>query len=327
MRKKFALIACLGLATVAHAQSSVQIYGRVDLGVTRQNDGTSALTASNGKTGPDGKRWDVRHGSESRIGFLGKEDLGDGLSAGFQLEHRFLADTGVADPVFFKARSFVYIDSKTYGNLYLGREYVPIFWPALKLDPWLWDTVGSPSLNHQLATYRIDGHARANNSVGYKTPSFGGLTANVAVSAGEGVRPRSEGANVEYSNGPIYLAAGFDRQGDLQRVALVGGAYDFGFVRPRISYTRSKVLGVENENITLAASVPLNLHLLKFAVARLDPKGGDNNTTKVGVGYEYALSKRTAVYTDVGSAKQEGRVAGAERTRTTAVDLGLRHSF
>ncbi|MGN6827012.1 hypothetical protein [Paucibacter sp. M5-1] len=65
--------------------------------------------------------------------------------------------------------------------MYLGREYVPIFWPALKLDPWGWDTVGSPSLNHQLATYRIDGHARANNSVGYRSPTLHGFSSNVAV--------------------------------------------------------------------------------------------------------------------------------------------------
>ncbi len=244
----------------AVAQSAVTLYGRIDLGVTKQNAGTSALSASNGRLGPDGDRWDLRHGSESRLGFLGSEDLGGGLKAGFQIEHRFLADTGVADAVFWKARSYVYLDSNTLGNVYLGREYVPAFWPALKLDPWLWDTVGSPSLAHQFAGYRIDGHARANNSVGYKSVSFGGLTANAAVSAGEGTRDRSTGANVEYAAGPLYIGAAFDRQSSRLKVALAGMAYDFGFVRPRIMVTRATVAGVDATNITLAASVPVRAH-------------------------------------------------------------------
>lgn len=327
MRDRFLLIACLGWATVAQAQSAVTIYGRVDLGVTKQNAGTSAMTGSNGKTGPDGDRWDVRHGSESRLGFLGREDLGDGLSAGFQLEHRFLADTGVADPVFWKARSYVYIDSKKLGNVYLGREYVPIFWPALKLDPWLWDTVGSPGLNHQLATYRIDGHARANNSIGYKSINFAGFTTNLVVSAGEGVRNRSEGANIEYTRDALYLAAAYDRQASTNKVALVGAAYDFEFVKPRVSYTRSTVAGIDYTNVTIAATVPVNAHLIKFAVARLAPEGNNNDTTKTGLGYEYLLSKRTSLYTDVGSSTQQGAVKGLALTRTTALDVGLKHNF
>lgn len=327
MKRILTTLVCIAGAAGAHGQSSVTVYGRIDLGVTKQNSGTSSLTASNGRLGPEGNRWDVRHGSESRLGFTGSEDLGDGLRAGFMIEHRFQADTGVADPVFWKARSYVYLDSKTLGNVYLGREYVPIFWPALKLDPWLWDTVGSPSLNHQLATYRIDGHARANNSVGYKTINYGGFTANVAVSAGEGTRSRSVGANVEYTSGPVYLAAGFDRQTSINRVALVGGSYDFGFVKPRFSYTKSTVAGLDHTNITLAASAPMGQHLMKFAVARLDPEGDDNNTTKFGLGYEYLLSKRTSLYADVGSAKQQGSLAGVERTRTTAFDVGVKHSF
>lgn len=131
-------------------------------------------------------------------------------------QHRLAGGVGVAPglcrPWCRGARSSVCLDSKALGNVYLGREYVPIFWPGLKLDPWMWDTVGSPSLNHQLAGYRIDGHARANNLVGCKSVKFGGFSVNLAVSAGEGVPPSSRGANVEYSDGPLNLAAAFDRQ-------------------------------------------------------------------------------------------------------------------
>ncbi|MCR5864125.1 porin [Aquincola sp. J276] len=316
-----------GTGMPAHAQSNVTIYGRFDLGVTRQNDGTSSLSGSNGRLGREGERWDVRHGSESRLGFQGVEDLGSGLRAGFQIEHRFRSDTGEADPVFWKARSYVYLESAQVGTLYLGREYVPAFWPALKTDPWLWDTVGSPGLNHQFATYRIDGHARGNNSVGYKTPKWNGFSANVAVAAGEAARDRSTGANVEYASGPLYAGLGVDRQNADTRVVVAGAAYDLGWVRPMFTYTDSRVAAKDVVNLTLGASAPLGRGILRAAIARLDPDGDDNNITKLGLGYEHLLSKRTSVYADLGSAKQQGRLAGVERTRTTAVDVGLKHSF
>ena len=84
-------IACvLGLAgtiaspLAARAQSSVTVYGIMDLALRRvSNDGVDSLTsmASGGN-------------ATSRLGFRGVEDLGSGLSARFQLEHGLLADTG-----------------------------------------------------------------------------------------------------------------------------------------------------------------------------------------------------------------------------------------
>ena len=320
-------LACLTAACAAQSQSGVTIYGRIDLGITKQNAGTSALTGNNGRTGPAGKRWDLRHDSENRLGFRGVEDLGSGLKAGFQIEHRFLGDTGVADAVFWKARSYVYLDSKELGNVYLGREYIPAFWPAFKLDPWGWDTVGSPSLNHQFATYRVDGHARANNSVGYKSISFAGLTANLAGSAGEGVRNRSVGANLEYSSGPVYLAAAFDRQGELNKLALIGGSYNFGFVKPALMYTQATMAGKKASNVTLAATLPVATHLIKLAFARLDPEGANNDTDKFGAGFEYFLSKRSSLNANIGTAQQQGVLAGKAFTRSTVFDLGLKHNF
>jgi predicted porin len=322
-------LACLAIASGAvHAQTSgVTIYGRLDAGVTKQNSGTSALSGGNGLSGPAASLWELRHGSEPRLGFRGVEDLGDGLKAGFQLEHRFRVDTGAADAIFWEGRSYVYLERQDLGTVYLGREYVPAFWPALKTDPWLWDTVGSPGLNHQLAGYRVDNHARANNTVGYKSPALAGVTVNLAVAAGEGARPRETGANIEYANGPLYIGAGYDHQSGDDKVALVGAYYSFGAVRPSFTYIRSTVKGVDATNLTLAARMSMGQHIVKLAAARLNPDGDNNSTTKVGLGYEYTLSKRTALYTDIGSSRQQGNLAGQPRTRTTAYDMGVRHDF
>lgn len=327
MKSSLVALAALACAATASAQSSVTIYGRLDVGVTRQNDGTTSLNGSNGQTGAAGERWDVRQGSGNRLGFRGTEDLGGGLSAGFHFEHRFTADNGAADATFWAARSYLQLQSKTLGRVYLGREYIPAFFPALRLDPWGFDTVGTPGPKHQLANYTIDGGIRSNNTVGYQTPSFAGLTVQAAIAAGEGTRPRGTGVNVEYLRGGLYLAAAMDRQSDAQKVALVGGSYDFGFVKPMLTYQRSKVAGVDHRNLSAALTAPIGAGVLKAGWFRLDPTGADNNTTKVGLGYEYFLSKRTSIYADVGSADQEGRTGLIERTRTTAVDLGLKHNF
>jgi len=67
--------------------------------------------------------------------------------------------------------------------------------------------------------------------------------------------------------------------------------------------------------------------LLKLAVAKLDPDGANNDSTRLGVGYERYLSKRTSLMANLGSGKQQGNLAGVARTRTTVYELGLKHNF
>lgn len=322
-----AALVALGATLPACAQSTVTIYGRVDLSLTKQNAGTSSINAGNGQIGPAGNRWDLRPGSAGRIGFRGSEDLGGGLQAGFLMEHRFNPDTGETLTPFWQARTTVELSSASLGAVYLGREYIPAFWPALRLDPWGFDTVGTLGPKHQFAQYVVDGGIRSNNTVGYRSPSFKGLTTNLAVSAGEGVRRRAVGANVEFRGGPLYLGAAFDRVDSANELALVGLAYDFGAVRPALTYVRSTVAGLKHTNLSVAATAPLPGGLLKAAVARLDPAGADNDTTRIGLGYEHFLSKRTSLMANFGSADQQGVLSGKARTRTNVYELGLKHNF
>ena len=106
-----AALALLG-GTAAHAQSSVTVYGRVDLSLAQQADAV--------------KNKEIRNGSGSRLGFRGVEDLGGGLSAVFQIEHRFDADTSAAKDAakngpFWEGKSIVGLEGG-FGRLTLGRE-------------------------------------------------------------------------------------------------------------------------------------------------------------------------------------------------------------
>jgi hypothetical protein len=73
--------------------------------------------------------------STSRIIIRGVEDLGSGLSAGFHLEHGILLDAGaaVAGTQFWDRRSTVGVNSDAWGELRLGRDYVPSYLKLVSL--------------------------------------------------------------------------------------------------------------------------------------------------------------------------------------------------
>jgi len=134
MKKSLLALAVLGaFAGAASAQSSVTLYGRVDLSLARPL-GSSDLMMQNG--------------SGSRFGVRGTEDLGGGLKALFQIEHRFCADSGFTGAGgvcsattagnfrHWNGRSILGLSSGPH-TVHLGRDYTPAFlWGHLLADPW-----------------------------------------------------------------------------------------------------------------------------------------------------------------------------------------------
>ena len=353
------ILAMLGsFAGAAFAQSSsVTIYGIIDQGVSRMDDGRSTLTFAQVAVIGRPSVWTVRSATSSRLGFRGSEDMGGGLKANFQLEHRFMPDTGAVEPrdgasttVFWNAHSWVGL-SGGFGEVRLGRQYVPAFHVAINSDPWSYDyNVGGASG----FTRGGNGVIAAYNGVVYRTPKLAGFSAEVMVAAGEGGAAvvnapagrvgRNEGANVQYSAGPLWAGLGYNNSKQegtptKNRYWNLGIAYDFGFVRPIVSYS------VGNNNVAgnpytrtylIGATAPLGQARMKAVAARYDAAVGQNfnaanpflpqltggqNTTKFGLGYEYFLSKRTSAHADVGTAKTEGV------SRTTGVEAGIKHVF
>jgi predicted porin len=356
MKKSLIALAALGaFAGAASAQSSVTIYGIIDVGVSKTNSGTSQLTFL-----PDGligarNVYNVRSSTSSRLGFRGTEDLGGGLKANFTIEHRLAPDTGAQEfgsAGFWQGQSWVGL-SGGFGEVRLGRQYVPAFYIGLASDPWGYDYNVAGVIGF---TRGGNGVTRANNAVSYRTPNLSGFSAEVQVAAGEGGSPvfgnatqgRNVGANVQYAGGPLWVGVGYN---DLDqnnafdnRYFNVGVAYDLGFVRPILAYSQGRT-GTNTNNDTksylVGATAPLGGGRLKAVVARHDAAAGATpatgasfgggsypvytngaNTTKFGIGYEYFLSKRTSVHADVGTAKTQGAF-----TRTTGVEAGVKHVF
>jgi len=353
MKKSLLALAVLGaFAGTASAQSSVTIYGVLDMSIAKDNCSATTVCAVN-PGAPAGDAWTMQQSTTSRLGFRGNEDLGGGLSAQFQIEHRFNPDTGAQNQTpFWNGRSYVQLSSAAAGAVYLGREYTPAFWVQLKSDPFGNDGVGQTGVGINWAGYMTPdvasgvttspqaawpagGSARSSNTIGYKTPSLGGLTANVAVSLSESSgQGRNTGFNVEYAAGPIYAGLGFEKindgASDGRGVTNFALHYNLGFVKPMFYYAKSKsgALGADDNKVyLLSASAPLGNGLLKVGFSKISfENGAETGHKKLGLGYNYNLSKRTNLYADMGSAT--GRAAnGTKGERNTAYAFGVRHTF
>jgi len=135
-RKAGLLAAFMSTATLysvsATAQSSVTLYGLVDMGVR--------YTTHADPQG-DSKVQMVSGASESHFGFQGVEDVGGGTKVLVDLESRFFPNSGVTDPAYpFFNTAFVGVRSDSYGKLTMGRQINPLadaVLSAFVTNPWL----------------------------------------------------------------------------------------------------------------------------------------------------------------------------------------------
>lgn len=338
------------IATSAHAQSSVAIFGVIDAAVTRVQGSER------------GSRIGLSSGSSagSRLGFRGREDLGNGLSASFWLEGSLGVDSGTADGLMFNRRSTVSL-SGNWGEVRLGRDYAPTYWSATRFDPF--GRVGVAT-NQGLNNFGVS-TVQNSNAVGYLLPKLGGIYGQVQYAFGEkpSGAPNAHqgdyfGARLGYAQGTldIALAWGQYRQvigaSDIAPVTLgrnlevsnLSAAWDFGFIKPMAFFGRELVPGAPTgssqiDTYLLGFSAPLGVGEFKASVARYDRKDSANDFSKLGIGYGYSLSRRTELYVNAALLKNQGASAqslsttGLTRTGTrpggksNGFDIGMRHSF
>ncbi|MBN8443034.1 MAG: porin [Thauera sp.] len=358
MQKKLIALAVAGLVSVpAFAQSNVTIYGVVDMGY--QYTGDSVFDNVKSRSGIDSG---ISAGS--RIGFRGTEDLGNGLKAGFVLEQGIAVDTGntAAGQGTFGRQSFVSL-SGGFGTVALGRQYTPSHvLLAGNIDPFGLGkgTVGS------IANYYI-AEARLDNLAAYVSPNWGGFSFVAGYSfnaVGNEQSPKIEDAETDtrawviaptYKNGPIYVAFNFHKLDpvlsglDSTKVWDLGGTYDFGVAKVGAVYGQRKTDDVKVKQWALTGAVPVGAAgkvQVSYGQRKID--GLFNDDAKVSqwaLGYEHALSKRTALYTayaqqnqndeqefltqvgigGAGISDASGNNAGAGYQR--GFNLGVRHSF
>lgn len=186
--------AALCASAAASAQTStVTLYGSIDqyLNYMKSSSGASYTSLNDGAF------------LRSRIGFKGVEDLGNGLTAKFQLEHGLSADTGTqADSTrFFDRQSWVGIASKEYGEFRLGRQNTAIFYRGDYID------YGSRTLGSIVNNFGTP--SRYDNDLSWQSPRWAGLMLEAHYALGESTAGSGKQAvyqlAADYLNGPFRV--------------------------------------------------------------------------------------------------------------------------
>jgi predicted porin len=318
MKKQIALGLLAAVAAGgAFAQSSVTVYGRLN------------VTLESQKHGDDDRISEVVNNA-SRIGFKGTEDLGGGLKAGFQIEHGFDPTTGAAAGTFWGRQAEVNIGG-AFGTVRLG-TFTPESYYA---------TADYISMhNHDTGTSSDALYAFApwsnTNKVGYASPVFSGFQFHAAVSEGNATTERAYDLAGNYDAGPLHVGVGFAKQDEIKQAA-VRVLYEFGAFTIGGYYQRdANAWGVLNASpvgygsrntFRLSGMYAFGANELHLNVGRAGEYKDvdDSAATQWTVGYNYNLSKRTKVYAFY--TRLSDGDAGVYGGDFDSMAVGIRHNF
>jgi predicted porin len=302
------------LSLSAQAQTSVVVYGLVDLGLAKSTDAVTVL----------------RENKPSRLGFRGTEDLGNGLSAFFNLEIEIQADTGAQVGPLFNRQANVGLKGN-FGSVALGRTKNLTDGATNRIDPFKTDGVIG-KINENILRAGV-GSSRVNNALTYNSPKLKGVVGSLQVVASE-VSDADAGYNVlvAFDDGPISVHGSYARpvqaapSNTEPDLFTVGAGYTIGPAKVTAAFARGETETAARGRFK-GAVIGLTYQLGKTgevlaSAGRLEQTTAtfkDRDTLKeFGIGYTYFLSKRTSLYA----------FAGNERVaRIKSYQAGITHNF
>ncbi|MDZ5458028.1 porin [Azohydromonas lata] len=362
MKVAAAWVALLGWGSCAWAQAPeanhVNVYGRINTGIEH-------VRISGSDIGSLTRLSNYR----SVVGFRGEEALGDGLKALWQIEGGFSLDSGAGNMANRDTRVGL---AGPWGTVFAGVWTLPYTSATSTFDPFYPTTAGymalmgngsAPNATHLSDTSSFD--RRQANQVQYWSPNWKGLSARVAhglredVNRDTGAKPSLWSASVSWEAGPWLLTAAHERHGNYQTATTtdtaskLGAAWQSGPVRLAAVVERLRygtATGELKRNAWyLSGTYRLGPGSVRVGYTRAaDGKGpsaetvgffrsgADTGASQLTLGYEYPLSKRTALqafYSRIRNdrdaiydfAINELGVGPGERPSVVAV--GMRHSF
>jgi len=277
-------------------------------------------------------------GGANAINIVTVEDLGGGLKGGFDSQIRFSAATGDrgssgnGNALFHGANAYL---GGGFGTVRVGKI---IENNNCGFDPWA--CTGGAGLVAG-ATGSIGGAGQGlvgaltiQNAVSYATPTIAGFSANYQTSVSALTTERQTLA-LNYANGPlaaqVLLTDGagntagdfsslstatmtpLSTTGTKAKATAVSASYDFGVAKVSlINAVTKNASDVKTNDITsIGASIPMGAITVLAGYSK--DKGTARtaaNDTKMGLGVNYALSKRTTLGADVFKQEQVGGNTG-----------------
>ena len=308
----------------AAAQSSVTLYGVVDVFMQYLDNGGnhSFSERSGGNTG-------------SMFGLRGREDLGNGLKAIFDLENGFNANNGAffADSsTLFYRQAWVGLSHDRYGSLTFGRQYQPSFWAVYPAEPFRADEVLSPLAamvlaqgtdRNTLASQYQPG--RLSNTMVYMSPSlagfkFYGMYGFAASSTQPVVTTTGNVLDVAmtYSGYGLYAGLGYSNQHAGTEVV------------PGLPATLG-LLGTEHYTAALAYRIGIVNLQANYSYNRPKDAAPHSLAAILNAGHSYSIAEVGA--TIQASAADTIEIAGVERDvrgvhdNTIGIELGADHNL
>lgn len=329
----------VALPSLAVAQSSLQIYGRIDMSLNAVKfDGGSSRKSLSSDT--------------SLFGFRGSEDLGGGLAAYFKLESGFNADNGTnANPaVFFNRESYVGLRHLQYGSVQLGSQWAPTIWISGRNDPFLRGQMGAQFTVLQGPNNR--GYAvQFPNAIQYITPNFSGLQGRAMYQLREGAAAANRAFGLDYTRDAFSISLAYDSS-ELAGATLgvparptvrsdnlsIGGNYNFGFAKLLAYVQNNRVSGLPGvTGYMLGTAIPMGSGEIRASYSHSNNPGAEAQL--IALGYNHFLSKRTQVYVTAAQVRNDGSarfglfpsstdggvpIAGQD---ARGVQVGIRHTF
>ena len=310
-----AVLASVGAS--AYAQSTVNLYGRLNVTIERQKIGNTNDTRM--------------VNNASRFGLRGSEDLGGGMKAGFQLEHGFNINDGRVSPyvggssAFWARQSEVNL-SGGFGMVRLGNFTSEAYYATS-------DYLGMH--NHETGTSSDAFYAylgRNTDKVSYRTPSLGGATLEAAATAG-GTGYRTFDYAFNYDAGPLHLGAGYEKNTPNNKNAkqfAVRALYEMGAFTVGATVQRdTDGYGInygDRTNYRFAGMYTMGnteFHANYGHAGDYSRLAGNNEADQFTLGINQNLSKRTKVYGFYTKINDKGAVYGD----FSSFALGVRHNF
>ncbi len=318
-----------GASCGALAQTRVSLSGLLDVGVFEDFDEVNKLGTV----------------QRSHITLDVSEPLSPGLTATARLQHRLELDTGAGEGAgskpFWHGESTVGLQGG-FGHLRLGRALDVVYAYDYSYDPWAnFNRIASPAWHNWHWNYASDRssnngqaeYGRLANGMFYDSPSLHGVSLHLShsfedPSAPGGTRTGDNtGWALRYGQAAwnAMLARSRNRSGDT--VHFAGLAYTTGGLTLMGAYDlsvfRASPADSEAEVFTLGLSHATGSTTWKagWGRRRVD-EGVDSSVSQfLGLGADWALSRRSTLYASV------GRQAPRSGDARTAYGLGISHSF
>lgn len=346
MKKTLIALAALAAGS-AFAQSSVTMYGKLDVGYNIHATSATGNTQMGNFHAP------------SRFGIRGSEDLGGGLKANFNLESGNLGLDQGTNAVAFGREAWVGI-SGNFGETRLGLTSSLATKATVDFD--LNEASASSAMdNAGISPVTWYGSSRRQNQLQYLSNSYSGFKGGVALDlAADATSLKPDGTNVlttnktsgslmaAYANGPI--AASFVVEGkrlqdgttgyaaENRNATSLNGSYDFGVAKATLGLTQSpfKHVGYHTNGAAVGGKGVSAGVIAPFGATKVGAQYAHNSTSgdnALELFANYSLSKRTSLYADAVrlNYKHNGVAvdgnAAAPASDLTRFGVGVVHNF